>query len=70
VQQVAGGIASALAGVIVTQSPTGLLIGYPLLGYVVIGSMIITIMLMYWIDRHVKSLTKTQPAPVVIEEAA
>jgi predicted MFS family arabinose efflux permease len=69
VQQISGGIASAIAGGIVIQRPDGLLDGYPLLGYVVIGSMIVTIAMMYWIDRHVKMITQRAVKPVVLAEA-
>ena len=60
VQQIAGGVASAIAGVIVIQSPSGKLERYPLLGYVVIGSMIVTVILMYFLNQYVsqKALTK------------
>ena len=50
--------------------PDGFLDGYPLLGYVVIGSMVITIGMMYWIDRHVKSINKRDVKPVVLAEVA
>lgn len=70
VQQISGGIASAIAGMIVIQRPDGFLEGYPLLGYVVIGSMIVTIAMMYWIDRHVKAITKREAKPVVLAEVA
>ncbi|HEV8512738.1 MAG TPA: MFS transporter [Cyclobacteriaceae bacterium] len=70
VQQISGGIASAIAGMIVIQQPNGHLDGYVLLGYVVIGSMIITIAMMYWIDQHVKSIIKRDAKPVAVPEAA
>ncbi len=70
VQQVAGGIASAIAGLIVVQRQDGMLEGYPLLGYVVIGSMIVTIALMYWIDLHVKAIAKREVKSEPIAEAA
>ena len=58
VQQVSGGIASAIAGLIVYQSSTGFLERYDILGYVVNGTMVLTIAMMWWIDRHVKSLAE------------
>ena len=69
VQQISGGIASAIAGVIVIQQPSGLLDGYVLLGYVVIGSMITTIAMMYWIDQHVKAKIGREAKPVAVPEA-
>lgn len=55
IQQISGGIASAIAGLIVIQSETGKLLRYDQLGYVVIVTMLITILLMGWVDRHVKA---------------
>jgi hypothetical protein len=55
---------------IVVQRADGLLEGYPLLGYVVIGSMMITIALMYWIDQHVKNKISHEAKRVVVPEAA
>jgi predicted MFS family arabinose efflux permease len=54
VQQIAGGIASAIAGMIVIQDANGKLERYDILGYVVVASMIITIIMMYFINRYVK----------------
>lgn len=54
VQQVSGGIASFVAGLIVVQSTSGQLLRYDMLGYAVIATMLITIVLMGWIDRFVK----------------
>ncbi len=70
VQQISGGIASAIGGKIVVQRPDGFLEGYTSLGYVVIGSMMVTIALMYWIDRHVKGIAKRDIAPAVAAEVA
>jgi len=70
VQQISGGIASAIAGMIVVQQPNGLLEGYVLLGYVVIGCMIATIAMMYWIDQHVKAKINKETKPVAVPEAA
>lgn len=70
VQQISGGIASAIAGIIVFQAPDGILHHYDILGYVVIGTMIITIAMMYWIDRHVKAIIKQEVKPEVLVEVA
>jgi len=70
VQQISGGIASAIAGMIVIQRSDGFLEGYTLLGYVVIGSIMVTIAMMYWIDQHVKSIIKRDVKPVAVPEAA
>lgn len=67
VQQIAGGIASAIAGMIVYQAPDGMLHRYDILGYVVIGTMVITIVMMYWIDKHIQEMMsrKATPKPAV-----
>ena len=53
VQQIAGGIASAIAGFIVVQTSTGALKHYNILGYVVIGTMTITLVMMYFLNQYV-----------------
>lgn len=53
VQQVSGGIAAAVAGLIVVQTSNGVLERYDVLGYVVVGAMLITIGMMYLIHRYV-----------------
>lgn len=58
VSQVSGGLAAALAGIIVYQRPDGNLENYPLLGWVVIGSMIISGGLMFVINDLVKKKTE------------
>jgi predicted MFS family arabinose efflux permease len=59
VQQISGGIASAIAGLIVIQSGSGMLQRYDVLGFVVIGSMIVAAFLMYLLDRFVKNKQAT-----------
>jgi predicted MFS family arabinose efflux permease len=54
-QQVAGGVSSAVAGLIVVQTAGGALARYDTLGYVVITSMLMTVMLMYFINRMVSA---------------
>lgn len=53
VQQIAGGLASLLAGLIVSETSTGYIENYPLLGYVVVAAVFLTIFLMYNIHRYV-----------------
>ncbi len=62
VMQIAGGVASAIAGLIVTQEPSGFMSNYPTLGYVVAGTILITIMLMYGIN---KMLAKDEETPIM-----
>jgi predicted MFS family arabinose efflux permease len=62
VQQIAGGIASLIAGLIVKETSSGYLENYPLLGNVVVGAIFVTIFLMYWIHKYVaKKLANTAP---------
>ena len=60
VQQISGGFASILAGLIVLQTSSGHLERYDLLGYTVDAAILITIFMMYFIDKQVKA--KTQKA--------
>jgi predicted MFS family arabinose efflux permease len=64
-QQIAGGIASAAAGVIVVQTKNGVLEHYNRLGYVVIGTMTITIILMYFLNKYVQSKNSKLSAPIM-----
>lgn len=52
-QQISGGIASAVAGAIVVKTSSGALARYDVLGYVVVGAMVVTIIMMYTIHRLV-----------------
>ncbi|HPH21163.1 MAG TPA: MFS transporter [Haliscomenobacter sp.] len=54
ISQISGGIASGVAGMIVHQAADGHLENYPELGYVVAGTMVVAIGLMYNIHRMVK----------------
>jgi len=54
VQQIAGGVAAYVAGMLVVQSKAGPILHYNRLGYVVVGSMLVAVALMYMIDRHIK----------------
>lgn len=54
VQQVSGGIATMVAGLIIVQSGSGKLENYPLLGMVVSGLMVMTIFMMYGLHLMVK----------------
>ncbi len=55
VQQISGGFASIVAGLIVVQTESGTLLHYDTLGYVVVGAMTVTIIMMYFLDQYVKS---------------
>jgi predicted MFS family arabinose efflux permease len=60
VQQIAGGIASYAAGLIVVQAPSGELLHYDLLGYVVTITIFITISLIWFVNKRV--MNKPTPA--------
>lgn len=53
VMQISGGFASILAGIIVVQGESGQLLHYPLLGIVVTASILLTIVLMFFINKMV-----------------
>ena len=66
VQQIAGGVAAYVAGMLVVQRKEGPMLHYNRLGFAVAGSMMVAILLMYMIDRHVKQKTAEagiQPVP-------
>lgn len=62
IQQISGGAAAALAGVIVSEGSDGTMQNYPFLGIVVVASMLITIAMMYVLNRQIqrKQLNKSQ----------
>jgi len=68
VQQISGGIASAIAGVIVVQSSSGMLERYDILGFVVMGSMIVAAFLMYLLDRYVRKKLRIQQMTEVVPD--
>jgi predicted MFS family arabinose efflux permease len=73
IQQISGGIATFVAGIIVVQQSDETLKNYDILGYVVVGAMLITIMMMYILDRYIKkksaqSKPASKPENVVIEQ--
>ena len=58
-QQISGGIAAGCAGLIVVQKEGKALEHYDILGYVVVGTMIITVVLMYFINKMVVGKLKS-----------
>jgi multidrug resistance protein len=68
VQQVSGGVASAVAGMIVVQQSSGKLDHYDSLGYVVVGSMVLAIVLMYMINRFIQQKIGKAVPPVEPED--
>jgi predicted MFS family arabinose efflux permease len=59
VQQVSGGIATTIAGLIVVEDKNHLLQNYSTLGYVVVGATLITLLLFYFIHLMVRKKEKT-----------
>jgi predicted MFS family arabinose efflux permease len=59
-QQISGGFAAIIAGMIVIQSDSGELQRYDFLGYVVVVSIIISTFLMWFVSRYVSSKTSPQ----------
>jgi predicted MFS family arabinose efflux permease len=68
VQQIAGGVAAYIAGLLVVQSKAGPMLHYNRLGFVVAGSMLVAIFLMYMIDRHIKQKKAETIIPVASGE--
>ena len=69
-QQVSGGVAAFVAGLIVTQHGDGPLMNYPVLGYVVTCASVITVVLMYRIHVMVRGGAKALPATPSPERTA
>lgn len=53
IQQISGGVAAALAGVIVSQGSDGKMQNYPILGLVVVASMVIALVMLYILNEHI-----------------
>jgi predicted MFS family arabinose efflux permease len=63
IQQISGGIAAVLGGLIVTQSASGALQHYDVLGYVLVGSTLITLVMMYLISRRIAAPAALSSVP-------
>ncbi len=59
VQQVSGGISSVIAGLIVVQHGNGPLRHYDTLGYVVVAAMLVTVVMLYYVNRQLSNKAKT-----------
>jgi predicted MFS family arabinose efflux permease len=69
VQQMAGGVAAWVAGLIVVQvNNNSPLQHYDILGYVVIASMVITVIMMYFLNRYVQSKVSKPVASVLNDD--
>jgi predicted MFS family arabinose efflux permease len=63
IMQLSGGAASVIAGLIVSQSATGMIEHYDTLGYVVVGTMLVMTGMLYFINR---SITRRKVTPALI----
>ncbi|MCE6990003.1 MFS transporter [Dyadobacter sp. CY323] len=61
IQQISGGLASLLAGFIVSETSSGFIENYPLLGDVVVFAVIVTAFLMYRIHKYVTAKLAAAP---------
>lgn len=66
VQQIAGGIGAFVAGLIVVRAPSGRLEHFDTLGYVVICAMLVVLTMMYFLNKLVKQILATRPAPAAM----
>jgi predicted MFS family arabinose efflux permease len=63
VNMMSGGIASLIGGAIVHQVPeTNYIVNYDVLGYMVAGATVITVIIMYFIDQMVKNAARLRQA--------
>jgi predicted MFS family arabinose efflux permease len=62
-QQISGGIAAAVAGMIVKETPSGALEHFDTVGYVLVLSTLLTLLMMYYINRRVESPAALTAAP-------
>ena len=70
VQQISGGIGSAVAGLIVVQTSSGLIQHYDILGYVVIAAMVITIIMMRLVNKMVNRPAASKQMEKMVDLAA
>jgi predicted MFS family arabinose efflux permease len=67
IQQLGGGVASAVGGWIIAEDANGLLVHYDSLGYVTIGAFVLCGIFMYYVNRYLaqkasKTIPATQPS--------
>ena len=62
IQQLSGGIASVVAGLIVTQNVDGKLQHYEVAGYVVVATSLAALVLLWYLQRHADSLNQAVTA--------
>jgi predicted MFS family arabinose efflux permease len=57
-QQISGGIASLVAGIVVTQGPDGALQHFNQLGYIIVATTLLSLGLMYFVQRAVAQMPR------------
>jgi predicted MFS family arabinose efflux permease len=62
VQQISGGIAAAVGGLIVTETSSGALLHFDIVGYVLVGSTLVTLVMMYFVSRRISAATTLSAA--------
>jgi predicted MFS family arabinose efflux permease len=76
-QQVAGGIAAVIAGLVVVQAPAGELLHFDTLGYVLVCTTAISLTMMYFIERRIRAerlgntsgaTAESPPEPIALAE--
>jgi predicted MFS family arabinose efflux permease len=67
VQSISGGLAAAVAGMVVVEGPDKKLLHYNTLGFIVMGAMTVAVVMMYFINRQVGH--KFAKTPTVAEKA-
>ncbi|MBE9463002.1 MFS transporter [Dyadobacter subterraneus] len=66
IQQIAGGVASIIAGMIVSETSTGYLNNYGILGNVVVLAVILTVFLMYNLYQFISKKEQSKIQPVTV----
>jgi len=54
IQQVSGGLAAILGGLIVSETSTGALVHFDVVGFVLVGTTLVTLVMMYFISQRVE----------------
>ena len=67
VQQISGGVAAVLAGLIVIESADGSLLRFDRSGFVVIGAAFLSVILMFFINRMVQRTLAAPGTPQTVD---
>jgi predicted MFS family arabinose efflux permease len=68
-QQVAGGVASVIAGLIVAEAPSGALLHFDVLGYLLVCSTLVSLTLMFHVGRKIEGERREDKATIPVAEA-